>query len=80
MDSSTVALRLKQTPRFRAIVTRQQLYARLETMTPLEIWVAMIEHQRSLSGWKHKIMSDELQGRKRKVLFNSGLFPYADEV
>lgn len=77
MNSSTVASRLKQTPRFLAIRTPQQLQVRLQSMTPVQIWTAM--SQRGLAGWKHKIMSDELENRKREALFTTGLFPFIKE-
>jgi hypothetical protein len=66
MDSSSVASRLKQTPRFLAIRSPQQLQLRLSRMTPLQIWTAMT--QRGIAGWKHKVMSDELERRKRQIL------------
>lgn len=78
MNSSSIASRLKETPRFRAIHSPQQLELRLQTMTPLQIWDAM--SQRGLSGWKHKIMSDELESRKYRVLLKTGVFVYINEV
>jgi hypothetical protein len=77
MDSS-IASRLKQTPRFLAVRTPQQLQVRLQSMTPHQIWNAMT--QRGLAGWKHKLMSDELERRKRNALRATGLFPFLQEV
>ena len=78
MDSSTVALRLKQTPRFLAIRSPQQLLLRLQFMTPLQIWTAM--SQRGLAGWKHKVMSDELERRKHQALVGMDIFPFMKEL
>jgi hypothetical protein len=77
MDSSTVASRLKQTPRFLAIRSPQQLQLRLNHMTPLQIWTAMT--QRGIAGWKHKVMSDELERRKSKILAGTDIFPFIKE-
>jgi hypothetical protein len=77
MDSSSIAFRLKQSPRFLAIHSPYQLHLRLQKMTPLQIWEAM--SQRGIAGWKHKIMSDELESRKHNVLFRSGFFPFIKE-
>lgn len=77
MDTSTVASRLKEAPRFLAIHSPHQLTSRLQSMTPLQIWKAMT--QRGLAGWKHKVMSDELESRKRNALIATGLFPFVNE-
>lgn len=77
MDSSSVASRVKKTPRFLAVRTPQHLQVRLHSMTPLQIWNAM--SQRGIAGWKHKIMSDTLESRKRNALRATGLFPFANE-
>lgn len=77
MDSSTVASRVKVTPRFLAIRSPQQLQLRLQSMTPLQIWRAMC--QRGLAGWKHKMMSDELELRKQNALLATGIFPFLQE-
>ena len=71
---SSIASRLKQTPRFLAVRSSQQLQIRLQSMTPHQIWNAMT--QRGLAGWKHKRMSDELERRKRTALVATGLFPF----
>ena len=71
---SSIASRLKQTPRFLAVRSPQQLQIRLQSMTPHQIWYAMT--QRGLAGWKHKIMSDELERRKQNALVATGLFPF----
>lgn len=78
MNSPSIASRLKETPRFRAIRSAEQLALRLENMTPLQIWDAM--SQRGLSGWKHKIMSDELESRKFKVLLKTGIYLFMNEL
>lgn len=77
MDSSSIAFRLKLTPRFGAIRTPQQIQVRLQSMSSVEIWNAM--SQRGLAGWKHKLMSDELEARKRNALVSIGLFPFIKE-
>ena len=77
MDSSTIASRLKRNPRFLAVKTPQQLQVRIQSMSPRQIWNAM--SQRGLLGWKHKIMSDELESRKRKTLLASELFLFIDD-
>lgn len=77
MDSSSIASRLKLTPRFRAIRSPQQLQVRLQSMTPVEIWNAMA--QPGLAGWKHRIMSIELEARKKNALLTSGLLPFIKE-
>jgi hypothetical protein len=78
MDSSTVASRLKQTPRFLAIRSPHQLQLRLNRMTPLQIWRAMT--QRGIAGWKHKVMSDELERRKCQILAGTDIFPFVKEL
>lgn len=77
MDSSSIASRLKRTPRFLAIRSPEQLKNRLQTMSPFQIWTAMT--QRGLAGWKHKIMSDELEARKHKVLVGRDIYSFIDE-
>lgn len=77
MDSSTIGSRLKRNPRFLAVKTPQQLQVRIQSMTPHQIWDAM--SQRGLAGWKHKLMSDELESRKRNALMNSDLFLFIKE-
>jgi hypothetical protein len=74
MDSSSIASRLKNTPRFSAIRSSQQLQIRLQSMTPFQIWCAMT--QRGLAGWKHKVMSDELERRKRQALVGTELISF----
>jgi len=77
MDSSTVASRLKQTPRFLTIRSPYQLQLRLHRMTPLQIWTAMT--QRGIAGWKHKVMSDELERRKQQAFAETDLLPFIKE-
>jgi hypothetical protein len=74
---NSIASRLKETPRFRAIHSHQQLEHRLQYMSPLQIWNAMT--QRGLAGWKHKLMSDTLERRKRNALVSTELFPFIKE-
>lgn len=63
---STIASRIKTKPRFLAIRSTTQLKDRIQPMSSIELWEAMA--QRGLAGWKHKIMSDELQRRKLTLL------------
>ena len=66
MDSSSIASRIKTTPRIIAIRNNDQLLARIARMNSHQLWIAMC--QKGVAGWKHKILSDELYRRKQDLI------------
>ena len=47
---------------------------RIQGMTTLQLWVAMCT--KGVAAWKHKIMSDEFERRRKRTKDLLGLFKY----
>jgi hypothetical protein len=77
MDSSSIASRIKIHPRILAIRNDTQLLTRIATMNSHQLWIAM--SQRGVAGWKHKLLSDELQRRKQTLFASFSITPFANE-
>ena len=67
----TIASRVKEFPRITSIRSDEQMIARVAKMSSIDIWRAMFTPR--IEGWKHKILSDEFERRRHKILSLLGL-------
>ena len=73
--TETIAYRVRTSPRICKIRTEQDLRDRMKRMTSLDLWMSMMKP--GVKGWKHKLLSDEFE-RRRKITKNllGGVFSY----
>ena len=73
--TDTIAYRVCYRPRIGKIRTENDLQNRMKGMSCLDIWMTMTAP--GIKGWKHKILSDEFE-RRRKITKNllGGVFSY----
>lgn len=71
---NTIASRVRSHPRICTIRTEAEMIRQAKAMTSLQLWSAMFT--KGVAGWRHKIMSDEFERRRRNFKHQSGLFKY----